>query len=82
MSVRCGVGRDDDEAATGRFAAGRRLGRELDAGGADVVAEHRAELVVVDPADERRGAAERRDARPCVLAADPPEISAAGPIAA
>ena len=55
------VGRDHDEAATAGLAAGRGLGQELDAGGADVVAEHRAELVVGHPADERRAAAERRD---------------------
>ena len=39
-----------------------RRGGELHARGADVVAEHRTELVVVHPPDERGGPAERRDA--------------------
>ena len=50
------------EATTAGLAADRGLGHELDAGGADVVTEHGAELVVGHPADERGRTAERGDA--------------------
>ena len=75
------VRRHQDEGAGCRLAAlggGRR--REGHAGGANVVAEHAAELVVGGLADEARLAAERGDAD-MVLATEPPEISTAGPMA-
>ena len=57
-----GVGRDDDDAPPGRQVGVGRAGPERDADGAQVVAEHRAELVVADLADVRRPPAERGDA--------------------
>ena len=76
------VGRHDDEAASGGHAVGRRRGGEVHAGRAEVVTEHRAELVVVHPSDERGGSSETTTTPTIVFAADPPEISVAGPIAA
>ena len=55
------VGSDHDQAPAAGLAVDRRLGLELDPGGAEVVPEHLAELVVGDAADERRPPAERRD---------------------
>jgi hypothetical protein len=80
--VRCGVGGDRDEAAGrgGPSAPGSDV--VVDAGGADVVGEHLAELVVADLADVRDPAAEARRCRRSVLAAEPPDVSMPGGIAA
>jgi hydroxymethylpyrimidine pyrophosphatase-like HAD family hydrolase len=56
------VGGDDDQAAARGHAVVRGSGGVLDARSSQVVAEHCAELVLVHPADERGGAAERRHA--------------------
>ena len=56
------VKRHEDQRARGRSTAGRGGRIEGDAGGADVVAEDGAELILRDLADERRAAAERGDA--------------------
>ena len=56
------VRRHHHVAARGRRAVGGRRRVEGDAGGADVVGEGAAELVVLDLADEGRARAEARDA--------------------
>ena len=53
-------GHDDQAPARGRPVRCRARD-EADAGRADVVGEHAAELIVADPADEGRRTAERRD---------------------
>ena len=59
---------------------GRRQRRvEIGALRPQVMGEDRAELVVLDLADIGRARAERRDPA-MVFAADPPEISRAGPM--
>ena len=50
--------------------------------GAEVVHEHGAELVVADLADERGASAAGRPRRPSVFAAEPPDASMPGGIAA
>ena len=56
------VRRHQHVAAPGRGAGGRRRRVKRDAGGADIVGEGAAELVVFDLADEGGAAAERRQA--------------------
>ena len=53
---------DDDQAAAGRRAANVGGGDIFDAGGADVVREHRTELVIGDAADEGTAHAHRGEA--------------------
>jgi len=54
------VGRDQHIAARGRWSLGRRRRLEIDAGGADVMGEGAAELVVLDLADEGCAPAQTR----------------------
>ena len=60
-----GVGRDQDQAAAGRRAAGQRRGFEPHPEREHVVGEDVAQLVVGDLADEAGAAAQARRPRPC-----------------
>ncbi len=76
------VGGDEDQATRGRCAFLERRRLIGDAERAQIVREDMAELVVGNLADEGAALAEHRHARAAVFAADPPDTSTAGPIAA